>query len=131
MVDLAIINNFATDDKRYTEGISHGLSHIVRSEGNAGTLLYASNTPAPNRARIWRSTKSASHIINHRSFSLHFATVLDDMQAERSEEQTYELQSLMRNSYAVFCLKNTNTHTTINTRFSKQRNNKQLLTKSI
>src|SRR3546814_16648127 len=70
MVDLAIINNFATDDKRYTEGISHGLSHIVSSEGNAGTLLYASNTPAPNRARLWRSTKSASHIINHRSFSL-------------------------------------------------------------
>src|SRR3546814_9878854 len=25
--------------------------------------------------------------------------------AERSEEHTYELQSLMRNSYAVFCLK--------------------------
>src|SRR3546814_9424505 len=26
----------------------------------------------------------------------------------RSEEHTYDLQSLMRNSYAVFCLKNTN-----------------------
>src|SRR3546814_4544080 len=41
------------------------------------------NTPAPNRACIWRSTKSASHIINHRSFSLHFATVLDDMRPKR------------------------------------------------
>src|SRR3546814_2829275 len=31
----------------------------------------------------------------------------------RSEEHTSELQSLMRNSYAVFCLKKkTNTHTT-------------------
>src|SRR3546814_8152416 len=29
----------------------------------------------------------------------------------RSEEHTSELQSLMRISYAVFCLKNTNTHT--------------------
>src|SRR3546814_2573618 len=29
--------------------------------------------------------------------------------AERSEEHTSELQSLMRISYAVFCLKNTNT----------------------
>src|SRR3546814_4304465 len=29
--------------------------------------------------------------------------------ADRSEEHTYELQSLMRNSYAVFCLKQTNT----------------------
>src|SRR3546814_3824977 len=28
----------------------------------------------------------------------------------RSEEHTSELQSLMRTSYAVFCLKNTNTH---------------------
>src|SRR3546814_5437562 len=30
----------------------------------------------------------------------------------RSEEHTSELQSLMRISYAVFCLKNTHTHTT-------------------
>src|SRR3546814_1001743 len=29
----------------------------------------------------------------------------------RSEEHTSELQSLMRISYAVFCLKKTNTHT--------------------
>src|SRR3546814_6440607 len=29
--------------------------------------------------------------------------------ARRSEEHTSELQSLMRNSYAVFCLKNTHT----------------------
>src|SRR3546814_16186881 len=86
MVDLAIINNFATDDKRYTEGISHGLSHIVRSEGNAGTLFYASNTPAPNRARIWRSTKSASHIINHRSFSLPFETVLEPEERRLGKE---------------------------------------------
>src|SRR3546814_10387874 len=31
---------------------------------------------------------------------------------ERSEEHTSELQSLMRNSYAVFCLKKKNTQTT-------------------
>src|SRR3546814_6742425 len=30
--------------------------------------------------------------------------------AERSEEHTYELQSLMRISYAVFCLKKQNQH---------------------
>src|SRR3546814_3462412 len=34
----------------------------------------------------------------------------------RSEEHTSELQSLMRISYAVFCLKKTNTHTTTHTR---------------
>src|SRR3546814_4850255 len=31
--------------------------------------------------------------------------------AERSEEHTSELQSLMRNSYAVFCLKTKNNNT--------------------
>src|SRR3546814_5077971 len=33
----------------------------------------------------------------------------DDEESERSEEHTSELQSLMRNSYAVFCL-NKKTH---------------------
>src|SRR3546814_8581618 len=33
--------------------------------------------------------------------------------ARRSEEHTSELQSLMRNSYAVFCLKKKNTHHTL------------------
>src|SRR3546814_5266268 len=32
-------------------------------------------------------------------------------EAARSEEHTSELQSLMRNSYAVFCLKKKNKHT--------------------
>src|SRR3546814_8146348 len=34
-----------------------------------------------------------------------------DMMGSRSEEHTSELQSLMRSSYAVFCLKNKNTNT--------------------
>src|SRR3546814_7902010 len=33
----------------------------------------------------------------------------DRIELERSEEHTSELQSLMRNSYAVFCLKNKKT----------------------
>src|SRR3546814_8872097 len=33
-----------------------------------------------------------------------------DAGASRSEEHTSELQSLMRNSYAVFCLKKKNKH---------------------
>src|SRR3546814_9092459 len=35
--------------------------------------------------------------------------------SDRSEEHTSELQSLMRNSYAVFCLKKKNNKTTFNT----------------
>src|SRR3546814_2788499 len=45
----------------------------------------------------------------HRNEALGRATRADE---ERSEEHTSELQSLMRISYAVFCLKkNTKTHT--------------------
>src|SRR3546814_2722983 len=36
-------------------------------------------------------------------------TALDRDETGRSEEHTSELQSLMRNSYAVFCLKKKNT----------------------
>src|SRR3546814_7359748 len=36
-----------------------------------------------------------------------------DQEVVRSEEHTSELQSLMRNSYAVFGLKHKNTHATI------------------
>src|SRR3546814_8693153 len=38
----------------------------------------------------------------------HAATRLDDGLGQRSEEHTSELQSLMRTSYAVFCLKKKN-----------------------
>src|SRR3546814_8769660 len=37
------------------------------------------------------------------------STSCDDSATSRSEEHTSELQSLMRNSYAVFCLKKKNT----------------------
>src|SRR3546814_4467738 len=39
----------------------------------------------------------------------------------RSEEQTYELQSLIRISYAVFCLSTTSNSTTLH--YSKKHNN--------
>src|SRR3546814_2754720 len=40
----------------------------------------------------------------------------DNQNKARSEERTSELQSLMRNSYAVFCLKKKNNRTHITTR---------------
>src|SRR3546814_3539108 len=45
------------------------------------------------------------------------AGIEDVTQHHRSEEHTSELQSLMRKSYAVFCLKKKNTH--IKTRASR------------
>src|SRR3546814_3856776 len=47
---------------------------------------------------------------------------LEEMLAERSEEHTSELQSLMRISYAVFCLKKKN-NTTIGNHLRLMRNN--------
>src|SRR3546814_3353773 len=41
---------------------------------------------------------------------LEFSQQLLRLHAERSEEHTSELQSLMRNSYAVFCLKKKKRH---------------------
>src|SRR3546814_4751223 len=43
--------------------------------------------------------------------------------AGRSEEHTSELQSLMRISYAVFCLKKKNKHKTTNKNTRRQKNN--------
>src|SRR3546814_3441409 len=44
---------------------------------------------------------------------------LHDRTGQRSEEHTSELQSLMRISYAVFCLKKKNTNNTKRTRMPK------------
>src|SRR3546814_7683956 len=45
---------------------------------------------------------------------------MTDGTGERSEEHTSELQSLMRNSYAVFCLKKKNHILTLTTYVQKQ-----------
>src|SRR3546814_6915559 len=41
---------------------------------------------------------------------IHLISRIDNAQMMRSEEHTSELQSLMRNSYAVVCLKKKQTH---------------------
>src|SRR3546814_3966497 len=49
----------------------------------SGTCKVGRSSPAPPSAKVWRAVSAAA----------------------RSEEHTSELQSLMRISYAVFCLK--------------------------
>src|SRR3546814_2469527 len=51
-----------------------------------------------HRPFAWRSGRSRVHI-------LHVGDARPDRATNRSEEHTSELQSLMRISYAVFCLK--------------------------
>src|SRR3546814_2143402 len=48
------------------------------------------------------------------------------LQQFRSEEHTSELQSLMRISYAVFCLKKKTTHNDIEQTYDHQRNNQTM-----
>src|SRR3546814_3657769 len=54
-----------------------------------------------------RSHRSGAEAEARRSFAQHTARCNSDG-GSRSEEHTSELQSLMRNSYAVFCLKKKN-----------------------
>src|SRR3546814_5363700 len=96
-----------------------GLVHV-------GMLTAEADSRAAHRAKGKRHTRLApGHIAD-------FSGVIDDLihrhghevhhhdfgygahASYRSEEHTYELQSLMRNSYAVFCLKTkiTKIHTT-------------------
>src|SRR3546814_9197365 len=59
----------------------------------------------PHAAELRRHGAELEPLVRHRG---HVAQVLDDQDAgaqQRSEEHTSELQSLMRISYAVFCLK--------------------------
>src|SRR3546814_5319299 len=45
------------------------------------------------------------HAVRHAGLQLHLGVVAAEQGEPRSEEHTSELQSLMRISYAVFCLK--------------------------
>src|SRR3546814_5064605 len=60
----------------------------------------------------WEEMAAANRYDNYVSQSVaeHFAVITVCKIDDRSEEHTSELQSLMRNSYAVFCLKKKNKH---------------------
>src|SRR3546814_7930470 len=65
----------------------------------------------------WVSISSCAQIGKncHISGGAGIGGVLEPLQAGRSEEHTSELQSLMRISYAVFCLKKKKRQTTLQT----------------
>src|SRR3546814_1431892 len=76
----------------------------IQTEALNRSLLYANEE---NR----RKTETLSYVGHDLRAPL--ATIVGYarmLQAGRSEEHTSELQSLMRTSYAVFCLKNKTTH---------------------
>src|SRR3546814_4318478 len=64
-------------------------------------------------AQSWRELNRIGINLNQAVHALHAATMVDSRL--RSEEHTSELQSLMRISYAVFCLTKKNTTNYIKT----------------
>src|SRR3546814_7699413 len=57
---------------------------------------------------VWDTLFARQQTLLHGRAVEAFERGLDMLHLSRSDEHTSELQSLMRNSYAVFCLKTTN-----------------------
>src|SRR3546814_2385542 len=69
--------------------------------------------PASPAAAVRKLPKMASAFIADPGASIQALAATWFERISRSEEHTSELQSLMRISYAVFCLKKKNTHTSL------------------
>src|SRR3546814_5309994 len=76
-----------------TDAEGNEVGSVELTEMQNGTLLVAKLTGLPEGAH---------------GFHVHTAGLCEPPFASRSEEHTSELQSLMRISYAVFCLKKKN-----------------------
>src|SRR3546814_7747795 len=89
--------------------MSSRASAIAESAGNQTSATNVINDAA---ARAAAGSQQVSHTADQVAKDAQQANVLaEDIRAVvRSEEHTSELQSLMRNSYAVFCLKKTTLH---------------------
>src|SRR3546814_8597299 len=74
-----------------------GFGHV-----EIGTVTGEAQSGNP-KPRLFRLTDDRA-IVNRMGFNNDGAEVVARRLAERSEEHTSELQSLMRTSYAVFCL---------------------------
>src|SRR3546814_3546458 len=92
-------------------------TQAVRQPGSAFKLfvylaaLEAGYTPEtavvdePVEINGWQPRNSSRHFHGQINIRTAFAYSINTIAAKRSEEHTSELQSLMRISYAVFCLK--------------------------
>src|SRR3546814_10654237 len=63
-------------------------------------------SPTPGKPDLFVGTGGHGHTFPGASLPFGMAQLSPDTNTHRSEEHTSELQSLMRISYAVFCLKN-------------------------
>src|SRR3546814_2823091 len=97
------------------QALQHPTEGRMRSPAPVGSY---SKTPLSIRRHAPRLGEHTQEILQEVGLDPAFIdSVLG--QAKRSEEHTSELQSLMRISYAVFCLKKKNTHKKQHTKHSK------------
>src|SRR3546814_2800400 len=96
-----------------------------RNSGDANSISALTSMPCssllPNTETSWLITPT---FISEITSSVATAGAPPD----RSEEHTSELQSLMRTSYAVFCLKKKNIHTHIINNLKEQKQAQQTTT---
>src|SRR3546814_10686924 len=95
------------------DGIAHDYIATERPAGDADALikraLSDATTPKPE---LKLNLRLDPQLATPGTYKAKVATAPATLPPLRSEEHTSELQSLMRISYAVFCLKNKNTTTT-------------------
>src|SRR3546814_4005665 len=92
------------DDFFLTRWIEYYAKHL--GEQHLYVFLDGEDQPVPRNAgkvNVKHEKRVVEHVVRAEKRRLGFLS-------ERSEEHTSELQSLMRTSYAVFCLKKKKTH---------------------
>src|SRR3546814_6768235 len=96
------------DDGRLTDGQGRTVDFrntVIVMTSNLGSQMIQ-ELDGDDSAEAYTQMKAAVMGVVQSHFRPEFINRLDD----RSEEHTSELQSLMRNSYAVFCLKKKKIH---------------------
>src|SRR3546814_3349759 len=86
-------------------GTAEGKRHERQGRKRRGVRAGHSMPEQPFAGRPGLRTHRAASLIHSSTGRVHEFWPAYDMPEERSEEHTSELQSLMRISYAVFCLK--------------------------
>src|SRR3546814_10567978 len=86
---------------RFEIGVEELRDHVAQMRGQVDLLVVLSHVGFPQDVQFAKDVPGIDVIV-----SGHTHNRME--QAIRSEEHTSELQSLMRNSYAVFCLKKKN-----------------------
>src|SRR3546814_10349312 len=89
---------------RISDWSSDVCSSDLRRRERPGARLLVLRSPVGGEVAIEVEALQRGSDLDH-----HAVVIADGPFGKRSEEHTSELQSLMRNSYAVFCLKKTKT----------------------